>query len=96
MKTSKELSQEIMKKIKNRDEARLQFRKHARRWFAFASIFGFLIPTSVIFVTNECFSREPQFTLPLVEERPFDPDEFPDSERDNAEPSNPYEVIFTV
>ena len=71
MKTSKELSQEIMEKIKTRDEARLQFRKHARRWFAFACIFGFLIPTSVFFVTNECFSRDPQFNFPFAEERPF-------------------------
>jgi hypothetical protein len=96
MKSNKELTQEIMKKIHKREAARLQFRKHVRRVFAFAIIFLFLVPTSVLYMTNEKFNHERPLSFPFEEELPFDSDDDPANTMEQRDPTKPFEFVSVM
>lgn len=76
MKTSKQLSEEIFQKIQEKEETKARVQKNVRHAFVFTALFGILIPTAVIYATNENFNHEKPLSYPSVkEETPFDPDE---------------------
>ena len=97
MKTNKQLKEEIMEKIAKREEARLRFRKTARRVFAGVVIVGFLLPTAAYYVTNDDFRHAP-LSHPFVEdeERPFDSDDDPHDTMEIGKFNNNFELVDSM
>lgn len=92
MKTTKQISQEIFDKIKQRETARMQARKKAKRIIAGCLIFGFLTPVAVHFATTEELNHEQPFTIMPNDDLPFDPDFSGKDEQTYGEK----EVLFTL
>ena len=79
MKTSKQLSEEILEKISKREAVRLRVRKRMRRVFAGVIMLCFLVPATVFFSMTEELNQYRPLSHPFEpkESEPFDPDEPP-------------------
>ena len=80
MKTSKQLSQEVLEKIAHKNEERAKMKKRLQKAAVAVVIVGVLIPTSVYLGTTEKFDKNTPLSKPLEQS-----EQLPSSSEENSE-----------
>lgn len=92
MKNCEQLSKEIMEKIHKRQQARVKAKKIVRRVFSVAIIVGFLIPATLLSITDELEKNRP-LSFPFQKEEQPDEKNNQDAHTDRNGAS-PFEIIL--
>lgn len=71
MKTSKQLSQEVLEKIAHKNEERAKMKKRLQKAAVAVVIVGVLIPTSLYLGTTEKFHKNTPLSKPLEQSEPL-------------------------
>jgi hypothetical protein len=92
MKTSKQLSQEVLEKIAHKNEERAKMKKRLQKAAVAVVIVGVLIPTSVYLGTTEKFDKNTPLSKPLEQSEQLPSSSEEDSEITQGEFKMPSEA----
>lgn len=94
MKNCEQLSKEIMEKIHKKERAKIRAKKIVRRVFSVAIIVGFLIPATLLSITDDLEKYRP-LSFPFEKEEPVSPDEKDENEASSDKDGlRPFEIVL--